>query len=61
MGRMGQVIILKNQYLKTFYYIKIIYGGSVSEKNSDELIKKVTGEKLNIEYFKNHLVERYLN
>tara|TARA_B100000029_G_scaffold56099_1_gene50807 strand:- start:4771 stop:6261 length:1491 start_codon:yes stop_codon:yes gene_type:complete len=29
--------------------------------NSEDLIKKITGEELNIEYFKKHLVKRYLN
>jgi len=29
--------------------------------NSDELIKNITGEELNIEYFKKHLINRYLN
>ena len=29
--------------------------------NNNELIKKITGEELNINYFKNHLIERYLN
>ena len=29
--------------------------------NSEELIKEVTGEELNIEYFKQHLINRYLN
>lgn len=29
--------------------------------NNNELIKKITGEDLNIDYFKNHLIERYLN
>jgi carboxypeptidase Taq len=29
--------------------------------NSEELIKNITGEELNIEYFKKHLINRYLN
>ena len=29
--------------------------------NSDDLIKKITKEELNIEYFKKHLINRYLN
>ena len=29
--------------------------------NSNELIKNITGEELNIEYFKKHLINRYLN
>ena len=33
--------------------------GSLS--NSNELIKNITGEELNIEYFKKHLINRYLN
>ena len=33
--------------------------GSLS--NSEDLVKKVTGEELNIEYFKKHLINRYLN
>ena len=29
--------------------------------NSETLIKNITGEQLNIEYFKKHLINRYLN
>ena len=32
-----------------------------SLRNSEELIKNITGEELNIEYFKKHLINRYLN
>ncbi len=32
-----------------------------SLRNNEELIKNITGEELNIEYFKKHLINRYLN
>ena len=53
--------IAKGKFTKLLKWLRDNIHQKGSLYTSDELIKKVTGEKLNIEYFKNHLVERYLN
>ena len=53
--------IAKGKFTKLLKWLRDNIHQKGSLYTSDELIKKVTGEELNIEYFKNHLVERYLN
>ena len=53
--------ITKGEFDKLIKWLKYNVHTRGSLCNSDELIKNITREKLNIEYFKKHLINRYLN
>ena len=53
--------ISKGRFTKLLEWLRDNIHQKGSLYTSDELIKKVTGEELNIEYFKKHLINRYLN
>ena len=53
--------ITKGKFTKLLEWLRHNVHQKGSLYNSDELIKQITGEELNIDYFKDHLVERYLN
>ena len=53
--------ITKGKFTKLLEWLRHNVHQKGSLYSSDELIKQITGEELNIDYFKDHLVERYLN
>ena len=53
--------ITKGKFDKLIKWLRYNVHTRGSLCNSDELIKNITREKLNIEYFKKHLINRYLN
>jgi len=53
--------ITKGKFDKLIKWLRYNVHTRGSLCNSDELIKNITREELNIEYFKKHLINRYLN
>ena len=53
--------ITKGKFDKLIKWLRYNVHTKGSLCNSDTLIKNITGEELNIEYFKKHLINRYLN
>ena len=53
--------IMKGKFKNLIEWLRNNVHSKGSLSNSKELIKSISGEELNIEYFKKHLINRYLN
>ena len=60
----GIYIINNNVAIIKYIIVVSIYIKKVKNYNNDEmcneLLKESTGEKLNLKYFENHIVDRYI-